>query len=177
MPDFYRGNPWPLEKFPPQNEQKQAFGQWWGTVATHEIVVKDVYEKILKLKSVSGHNIGCIGFCWGGLEAIQLGSDGKTFKCVATLHAARINEELIQKLQVPLYYGPADGDFAIEKAQEAMKSKENNDKIVNSSVFHYYKGQIHGFSAARGDFGKKETFQDVEIAIKEISQFFNKNLK
>ena len=67
MPDFYRGEPWPLSEFPPQNElQKKAFQSWLRGISADVVFRKDVYEKVLPHLWKSNHkDIGCIGFCLG----------------------------------------------------------------------------------------------------------------
>lgn len=67
MPDFYRGEPWPVGEFPPQSPlQQKAFQSWLRGIAADVVCRKDVYEKVLPHLWKSNHkDIGCIGFCWG----------------------------------------------------------------------------------------------------------------
>ena len=152
-----------------------AFGEWWQGVASHKVVVKDVYEKILTLESLEGHKIGVIGFCWGGLESILLGQDKDRFKCVAAIHPAQVTPEIIQQLTVPVYFGPADGDFEANKAENELKSVSK--KLARDSVFHRYHEMQHGFCAARGDWMNLKIWHQVEICVQETGKFFKKQLR
>ena len=49
MPDFYRGDPWPIEDFPFNDDELKAkcFKLWLQSIANDIVVRKDIYEKIL----------------------------------------------------------------------------------------------------------------------------------
>ena len=67
MPEFFRGDPWPLAHFPPTSDLDQrAFAAWKGGVASDIVARKDVYERVLPhLYSKKLTDIGVIGMCWG----------------------------------------------------------------------------------------------------------------
>ena len=67
MPDFYRGEAWPVTQFPPQSDlQQKAFNTWLKGIASDIVVRKDIYERVLPHLYKSKHEkIGVIGFCWG----------------------------------------------------------------------------------------------------------------
>lgn len=67
MPDFFRGEAWPIAEFPPQSDlQQQAFQAWKAGIASTVVMRKAVFENVLPhLYKSKIDTVGCIGFCWG----------------------------------------------------------------------------------------------------------------
>eukprot|EP01083_Nonionella_stella_P050443 134171_1 len=174
MPDFYRGEPWPVLEFPPQTElQQTAFKSWLDGIASDIVTRKDMYEKVLPhLYKSNIQSIGCIGFCWGGKQSFYMGQDAERFKCIASLHGAWIDAGKANALQVPVYYGPAEGDTSVKEIKAILDKK----KFGSQCVYHGFVDQKHGFCAARGDWSNESTKQAVDSALKETIQFFKDNL-
>ena len=179
MPDFFRKNPCKFDLIPPTTaEKQQKLTTWLKTTATNEIVLNDIKQYVLTLDFVQNRKIGIVGFCFGGKHGVSLADQkvmGKQLACVAVLHPSRINEQVLSQVKVPLYYGPADGDFEASKAKEAIEKSEYKD-ILKDCVFHQYQGMSHGFCAGRGDWKDEKVSKQVGIAITETSDFFNKHL-
>lgn len=179
MPDFFRKNPCKFELIPPDTDEKsKQFGVWLKTTATNEIVLNDIKQYVLTLDFVQNRQIGIVGFCFGGKHGVGLADQqliGKQLSCVAVLHPSRINEQVLSQVKVPLYYGPADGDFQASKAKEAISKSQYKD-ILKDCVFHQYEGMRHGFCAGRGDWKDDKVLKQVKIAIGETSDFFKKHL-
>jgi len=175
MPDFYRGDPWPIGNFPPTSElEKRAFSAWKDGVASDIVCRKDVYERVLPhLYSKKLTDIGVIGLCWGGKQSFLFGADSERFKAVASVHGAWIDAELTSALEVPLYYAPAKGDTHVNIVRNALTKK----KFAKQCVFKYFGNQQHGFCAARGDWSDRKVKKDVDLMLTQASKFFQATLK
>jgi len=43
MPDFFRNNPWPMDKFPPSKYQDE-WNEWWSKIASYDVVEHDIIK-------------------------------------------------------------------------------------------------------------------------------------
>mmetsp|Transcript_3509 Transcript_3509/g.6137 ORF Transcript_3509/g.6137 Transcript_3509/m.6137 type:complete len:252 (-) Transcript_3509:75-830(-) len=175
MPDFYRGEAWPIDQFPPSSDlQQTAFNTWRKGVAAEVVVRKDLYEKVLPhLHKSKLNDIGVVGFCWGGYQSFLMGADGERFKAVASVHGAWIDDKLCGALQVPVYYAPAKGDTDVKVVKKVLDAKP----FGKQCRYDAFADQEHGFCAARGDWKNTATKKAKEKVLKELCDFFNKNLK
>ena len=129
MPDFYRGNPWPMENFPPPN--KEEFGAWWSSTASLDIVRSSLDDLVFPFLEERGvQSTGVLGFCWGGLMAVSLAGEGSRFQGVASIHGARLTAELAEQMVIPGIFLPASDDPSIDPVREVLDQKEFGDQCV-----------------------------------------------
>lgn len=166
MPDFYRGNPWDLNNFPPPSWDDLMV--WWGQCATMEIVRADLDTHIYPfLKEQGIDTVGVAGTCWGGLVALTQASDSRV-SGIASLHGAKINKELASAAQCPVAILPAKDDPGME-LKEITDQKPFGDKCV----YKAYPDQAHGFTVGRGDWTDKTVREAALDALKTVSTFFD----
>jgi dienelactone hydrolase len=66
MPDFFDGNPFSLEKFPPKTEQDQQEVQaFFGGPANFAVNTEKLKAFAKTLKEDSYKKVGAYGYCWG----------------------------------------------------------------------------------------------------------------
>ena len=66
MPDFFEpGEPWPVDKFPPQGEDKKKLQEFFGGLAKPADAVAKLINVARTLKSEGVEFVGAYGFCWG----------------------------------------------------------------------------------------------------------------
>lgn len=88
MPDFFKGKPFPVDKYPPQGAAQQAELQlFFGTTANPLLTLP--YVKVIgeELKKEGVVKIGTLGFCWGGKISIKCGTEDWV-NGVAAIHPA-----------------------------------------------------------------------------------------
>jgi dienelactone hydrolase len=168
MPDFYRGNPWSLENFPPPD--KEAFGAWWSTTASLEVVQSTLQSLVLPYLQDRGvESTGVIGFCWGGLMATSMSGENSPFSGMVSIHGARLTGELAEQMTIPGCFLPASDDPSIEPVREVLDQKAFGDRCV----YQTFENQTHGFVAARGDWANDEAcYHDAMEALTIATNFF-----
>ena len=71
MPDFFEpGEPWPVDKFPPQGEDKKKLQEFFGGLAKPADAVAKLINVARTLKSEGVEFVGAYGFCWGSFVFI-----------------------------------------------------------------------------------------------------------
>ncbi|KAJ3314358.1 hypothetical protein HDU76_002419 [Blyttiomyces sp. JEL0837] len=171
IPDLCYGDPWPASQWPPESIEK-VFGHI-GKVAPFDNVKRDIKETQKYLQSEGSEHFGLVGFCWGGRNVALLTEDA-SYEAGAIVHPGPVTPEQADKVQAPLLIMPAmDDDKAMfEKVYEILKTKSFGDR----AVFKYFDDVPHGFCASRSDFTKELTAKRANEAIKEMHDFFVKNL-
>ena len=92
MPDFFRGKPWPMNAFPPRDEEEQkVFDEWFATVASVSDRKKDLDAIAQELKSQGVEKIGVYGFSWGAKIASLAGYEGTPFTGVVIVYPAMMH--------------------------------------------------------------------------------------
>lgn len=173
MPDFLRENPWPVDAFPPRNdEEKKKFGEWLDTVGNFERATKELTAVIDASKAQGAQKIALYGTCWGGKLATELAGKASPYVAVASVHPAFISPEDAQKVEVPIAFFPsrdepkADMDAfwaTLEKAHPAVFAK---------SEFKHYEHNHHGFAAARADLNDKTNYDAFQDVYQRLARFF-----
>lgn len=65
MPDFLKGQPWPVDKFPPESvADKAALQVFFGTTANPAFTLPYITAVGAELKKEGATKIGILGFCW-----------------------------------------------------------------------------------------------------------------
>ncbi|KAK3249694.1 hypothetical protein CYMTET_40886 [Cymbomonas tetramitiformis] len=169
-PDFFRGAPWPMEKFPPGPEDNLM--EWIMSAGSFDKVNADICKVMDLLKSRGATKFGALGFCWGGFITIQLAASER-FSAAGCVHAAFFSQdkELAENVMCPLIVLPAEGD-PMESVKEVLDTKP----FASKCVYKRFDDQIHGFVAARGDWTKPEVAAAAGEAIGLLANFFNANM-
>eukprot|EP01084_Bolivina_argentea_P162809 283289_1 len=175
MPDFFRGNPWPVNKEIKMDELMK----WKDKTATYDIVLDDMTNRILPSLQASGiENICFVGQCWGGNIGFRLGEcnnnniDSKTnnmFVGLVSIHGSSINDELCNKINIPICYCPTPKDQPVKPVKNILDKKDFSNKCIYKS----YDNMFHGFSGGRGDFRNKQNMTAVDDVINLSITFFN----
>ncbi|WFD31459.1 carboxymethylenebutenolidase [Malassezia sp. CBS 17886] len=164
MPDFLRGQPWPIDKFPPPKDEQDKFSQWLDTIGSIPDRLKDIDVVVAGLKAQGAEKIGLYGFCWGGKISLLASRQGSPFVGTAQVHPAFVSPEDAKPVAVPLAFFPS-GDEPEKDVNDFWNTfKESNPDAFKKSVTKYYTNMHHGFAAARADLNKEENyfaFQDV----------------
>ncbi|QBZ66251.1 hypothetical protein PoMZ_13224 [Pyricularia oryzae] len=173
MPDWFKGNPCPIEWYPPNTEEKQQkVGNWfkdWNPAETAAKVpdyVKAVQEKNPGIKSW-----GIIGFCWGGkIVCLTTSSDNNPFAAGASIHPAMVDAADAKNIKVPL--------IMLASKDEAAKDVSAFEESLPSSVpkhIETFGDQVHGWMAARADLKDARVKEEYTRGYKTVIEFFGKN--
>jgi len=79
MPDFLRGVPWSPET------DREKFREWLTTIPQDRFTA-DMNATINYLHSKSITNIGIVGFCWGGKQALIAAIHNSNIKTIVSIH-------------------------------------------------------------------------------------------
>ncbi|PNH58758.1 hypothetical protein VD0002_g8774 [Verticillium dahliae] len=172
IPDWFGGNPCPIEWYPPDTEEKQKnlgafFGQYpppkiAGLVPGYVRAARDKYPEIT--------DWAIIGYCWGGKVATLVTSGDETpFKAAASIHPAMVDPEDAKGVKVPfiLLASKEEPDEAVGKFAEALQVTKHVET---------FKDQIHGWMAARADLEDERVKEEYARGYKTVVEFFSKNL-
>jgi len=171
IPDWFAGDPCPIDWYPPDNEEKQKkLGAWFGANPPGSVaerlpgLVKALEAKYPKVKSW-----GVLGFCWGG-KVVSLVTSGNTnpFVIAAEAHPAMVDPKEAENIKVPLIM-LASG----EEPEDTVKQFEDQLKVVKH--VEIFKDQVHGWMAARADLSKDRVKEEYTRGYKTVLSFFAKN--
>jgi len=175
MPDFFKGKPYPLSKFPPKTaEDKAELQAFFGGAGN----IQNTLAKLTKfgetLRTGNIQRLGVYGLCWGGKVSMLASSDSTPFDAVSMIHPAMISPDDATKLTIPLaMYVSKD-----EPIDEVIKVNEliANKPFAAKNDYKLYANMHHGWAGARGnlnDAANKEEYEDVYTRLVE---FFKKTL-
>ncbi|KAF6772493.1 hypothetical protein AHF37_08471 [Paragonimus kellicotti] len=180
MPDFFRGQPWLLENFPPKD--RSHFINWVEQAGSWDIISQDLkraHEYLLTNGLDATASFGIIGFCWGGKQAIRACSGqshaqhlGFSFAAGVSLHGAFLGPDDAEHATVPMLFMPAGDDPAIDPLKAVLDKKP----FGHQCAYHRFDTETHGFAAARGDWNVPHTRQAIEKALTLTTEFFSKFL-
>ncbi|TIB71326.1 hypothetical protein E3Q23_02480 [Wallemia mellicola] len=157
LPDFFRGKPFPLEKFPPSNDKdKKELGDFFATIASPSARIPELLNLSNELRQKHS-KLGLVGYCWGAAIALNASTqDIKLFDAVAVLHPAMLDAGVVEKVKTPIGFFPSkDEDGAeVDKVIKILSSNEFKEK----NAYHHFKSEksIHGFAAARSNLQDEE---------------------
>ncbi|CBJ30749.1 conserved unknown protein [Ectocarpus siliculosus] len=176
MPDFCKGNPWPLENFPPKD--RSELGAWFGTTGKWETSIRPTFiPAVAHMKEHRGAEVvGVTGFCWGGMIAMKAASldpdaEGGV-KAGGTVHPAMLSAELAQDVKVPVLIMPSGEDPDHLPVKEVLDKKPFGDKCQ----YRRFDDMHHGFCAARGDWANAVQATRAAEAIDAFVKFYTANL-
>lgn len=173
MPDFLRGQPWPIDGFPPRDkEEEKRFGEWFETVASVPGCLKELTEVARDLQSKGAENIGLYGFCWGGKVTSMSGNEGTPFKGVAIIHPAFVFPDDSKGLVVPAAFFPSKDEPREDADKYWENLKQTHPDLASKSMYHYYGDMHHGFAAARADLKDEKNLAAAKDVYQRLAEFF-----
>jgi len=172
MPDWFKGEPCPIEWFPPDTEEKQknlgGFFQKFpppGVAGKVPAYVKAVSEKYPDVKEWA-----IIGYCWGGkVAALVTSSPENPFKVGVQCHPAMVDPSEAEKIKVP-FMMLASGD---EPAEDVKKF---DAKLSVPKHVETFQDQIHGWMAARSDLENERVKSEYKRGYETILTFLSKHM-
>jgi len=172
MPDFFEGKPADISWYPPDTEEKgKKLGEFFQTAAAPPKTVEKVNSVMSELlsKNAGIQNWGIVGYCWGGKIVNLVSTTGTPFKAAATCHPAMVDPNDATNVTIPMMMLPSK-----DEDQEAVDNYEKNLEVPHQ--VEWFKDQIHGFMAARGDLEKEDVKAAYEKAYQLLLNFFHKQL-
>ena len=174
MPDFFEGEPLSLSAFPPDTDEKKKIVEEFRITKTpmgpHMDEMKAVIATAKGKEEWKGLPWGGYGLCWGGkMVVLQSGKD-TPFKASGQAHPGRLEVEDVKAITIPhiCLFSKEDGSpELIEEYGNALKEKKEN-------VVEKYETMVHGWMAARSDFGDAEVVKEFERGYGQLADFFTK---
>jgi len=177
LPDFFRGEPWPLDQFPIQD--MSVLSAWMGKQSEWSHVGPIFEAATAFLKADGAIKIGAFGFCWGAKMCIILGRDASKVDALAFLHPSAFNEEDFRLVKVPLINLPSKDEPDMLPLHKVLE--ESNPEIAAKSAHHRFDDVHHGWCAARGyqvtDFGDSHVSKRATDALNLVHEFFASRLQ
>ncbi|KAF7552696.1 hypothetical protein G7046_g7335 [Stylonectria norvegica] len=171
IPDWFKGEPCPIEWYPPDNEDKQKkLGNFFGTFPPPKIagLVPD-YVKAVQAGNSSIAKFGILGYCWGGkVVALATKAASNPFSIAASIHPAMVDAADAEDIKIPTIL-LASG----EEPAEDVKKFEDTLKVPKH--VETFGDQVHGWMAARADLDDPRVKAEYERGYKVVLTFFNKN--
>ncbi|KAK4227538.1 hypothetical protein QBC38DRAFT_477692 [Podospora fimiseda] len=171
IPDWFEGEPCPIEWYPPNTEEKQkSLGAFFGKNPPPGVAAKlPAFVKALGAKNPSIKSWGVLGFCWGGkvVSLVTSGSENP-FVVGAECHPAMVDPKEAEGIKIPLILLASK-----EEPDDKVKQFEENLKV--SKHVETFKDQIHGWMAARADLSDARVKEEYARGYKTVLDFFAKN--
>ncbi|UNI24064.1 Carboxymethylenebutenolidase [Purpureocillium takamizusanense] len=171
IPDWFKGEPCPIECYPPDNEEKQKkLGNFFGTFPPPKIAgYMPDYVKALKEKNPSVSKYGILGMCWGGkVVALSIKADTNPFSVAASIHPAMVDPADAEGITIPM-------TLLASKEEPADTVKQFEDALKVPKHVETFSDQIHGWMGARGDLSDARVKEEYERGYKTVLNFFAKH--
>lgn len=170
MPDLFKGEPCPIEWYPPDTEEKQKqLGGFFGKNPPQGAAAAlPDYVKAASAKYPSVKSWALLGHCWGGkVVSLVTSSDANPFKAGVECHPAMVDPSEAPKIKVPLA-------MLASQDEPADDVKKFEDGLTGPKHVEIFGDQIHGWMAARADLEnprvKEEYTRGYETVLKFLSQ-------
>ncbi|ETS77822.1 hypothetical protein PFICI_09884 [Pestalotiopsis fici W106-1] len=172
MPDWFKGQPCPIEIFPPDtDDKKKQLGAFFEKFPPPS-VAKQVpeYIKAVQSKHPEIKDWAIMGFCWGGkVVSLTVSSPDNIFKAGVECHPAMVEPEDAKKIKIPLCM-LASKDEPVEDVKK-FEQNLSGPKHVES-----FSDQIHGWMAARSDLEDSRVKEEYTRGYKTVVEFLGKHL-
>ncbi|KAK1701442.1 dienelactone hydrolase [Colletotrichum godetiae] len=171
IPDWFAGEPCPIEWFPPNTEEKQKnLGGFFQKFPPPKIAEQTPdYVKAIQSKYSSIESFATIGYCWGGkVVSLVASGDKNPFKVAAEIHPAMVEPEDAKGIKIPLIMLASQ-----DEPEEDVKKFEANLNVTKH--VETFKDQIHGWMAARSDLEDSRVKEEYTRGYKTVLEFFEKN--
>ncbi|KAK0723811.1 Alpha/Beta hydrolase protein [Apiosordaria backusii] len=170
IPDWFKGEPCPIEWYPPNTEEKQKnLSAFFAKNPPPDVAAK-LPEYVKALKEKTGvKEWAVLGFCFGGkVVSLVTSSDSNPFVVAAECHPAMIDPKEAEGIKIPLI-------LLASKEEPADKVKEFEAKLKVPKHVETFTDQIHGWMAARGDLSDARVREEYIRGYKTVLDFFAKH--
>ena len=174
MPDFFYGQPFSKEDFPPDTPEKQkAMGEFFSGPANTDTVSKKTLELVKELGDhEEGKNVNkwaSLGMCWGGKIVSLTAQKGTPFSAAAEVHPAMVDPEDAKGIAIPIaMLASGDEDKDAVKGFEASCSGKKHVETFGD--------QVHGWMAARADLEDQRVKEEYERGYRVLLEFYHEHL-
>ncbi|KAL2127107.1 hypothetical protein VTI74DRAFT_11322 [Chaetomium olivicolor] len=172
MPDWFKGEPCPIEWYPPNTPEKQQnLGNFFKKNPAQGVAAKlPDFVKALQAQNPSVKSWAVLGYCWGGkVVSLVTSSDNNPFSAGAECHPAMVDPSDAVGIKVPLIMLASK-----EEPDDKVAEFEANLKSAAKHV-ETFKDQIHGWMAARADLKDERVKEEYSRGYKTVLEFFAKN--
>ncbi|KAI0458136.1 hypothetical protein F5B21DRAFT_461436 [Xylaria acuta] len=172
IPDWFEGEPCPIEWFPPDNEEKQKnLGGFFqknpppGVASQIPGYVKALSEKYPEIKEWA-----ILGFCWGGkVVSLVTASPENPFKAGIEAHPAMVDPEDAKKIKIPLA-------LLASKDENPGDVKKFEANLTGPKYVETFPDQIHGWMAARSDLEDERMKSEYKRGYQTVLKFLQEHL-
>ncbi|KAI9734882.1 MAG: hypothetical protein M1834_001962 [Cirrosporium novae-zelandiae] len=160
VPDFFKGEPLPLNMVPMDTDEKKAAGAKFisekaGIPQNIDMLLKVTTEAKEKWSNVEAW--GVFGLCWGGKVVALVSGSGTLFKVSGQAHPARLAKEDAEQMTIPhicLFSHDEPADL-VKEYSDVLSAKDINE-------FETYSTMHHGWMGARADLKNEENAKEYE---------------
>ncbi|KAK9419424.1 putative Dienelactone hydrolase domain-containing protein [Seiridium unicorne] len=171
IPDWFNGEPCPIEYFPPDNDEKQKkLGAFFEKHSPPSVAQKvPDYIKAVQSKHPEIKEWAIIGFCWGGkVVSLVISSDDNIFKAGVECHPAMVEPEDAKKIKIPVCLLASK-----DEPEEDVKKFEQN--LSGAKHVESFSDQIHGWMAARSNLEDSRVKAEYTRGYQTAIEFLGKN--
>jgi len=170
VPDWFNGEPCPIEWYPPNTEEKQQ--KLGGFIQKHPapgVAAKmPAFIRALSARYPSIASWGVIGYCWGGkVVSLVTSGAGNPFAVAAEVHPAAVDPGDAASIGVPLI-------MLASKEEPAEVVEQFGSALKGPSHVERFEDQIHGWMAARADLSDARVREEYARGYKTVLDFFAK---
>ena len=172
IPDFFEGEPCPIEWYPPTDEEKQKNLGGFFQKNPPTKAVKQIPDiiKAAKAKYPSVTDWAIIGYCWGGkVVSLVTSGEGNPFKVGAEIHPAMVDPKEAEGIKVPLL-------LLASKEEPAEDVAKFEAALTGPKHVETFKDQVHGWMAARADLEDERVKEEYSRGYQTVLDFFAKHL-
>lgn len=172
MPDWFKGEPCPLEWFPPNTEEKQKnLGAFFGKNPPPGVAEKvPGYIKAVQEKNPQIKEWAIMGYCWGGkVISLAVSSPDNVFKAAVSIHPAMVDASEAEKIKIPVC-------LLASKDEDAEEVKKYEANLTGPKHVETFGDQIHGWMAARSDLEDPRVKEEYVRGYDTVLKFLSKNL-
>jgi len=185
IPDFFRGKPFPSEKFPPfesplkhgptTDEDKKQFQDFFSDAGRPDLRLPELLRVAAWVKAAGAPSVGVYGLCWGAKVAIMAGGqDPAVFSSVAQAHPAMLSVDDFEALKVPIatYISQDEEKDVAEQGIKIANAKPFGKK----NDFKVYPDMHHGFAGSRSNLADPAHLAGFEDVYQRLATFFKATL-
>ncbi|KAI1352702.1 alpha/beta-hydrolase [Xylaria sp. FL0043] len=172
IPDWFKGEPAPLEWFPPDTDEKQKKLSSFFQQNSPPSVASQVpgYVKALSEKYPEIKEWAILGFCWGGkVVSLVSASPENPFKAGVEAHPAMVDPKDAENIKIPLA-------LLASKDENAGDVKKFEANLTGPKHVETFPDQIHGWMAARSDLSDERVKNEYKRGYETVLNFLNEHL-
>ncbi|KAL2149861.1 hypothetical protein VTH82DRAFT_7537 [Thermothelomyces myriococcoides] len=171
IPDWFKGEPCPIEWYPPNTPEKQKnLGVFFGKNPPQGVAdALPGFVDTLKTQHPEIKSWAIVGYCWGGkVVSLITSSDKNPFSIAAECHPAMVDPKEAETIKVPLA-------LLASKEEPEDKVKQFEANLKGPKHVETFKDQIHGWMAARSDLSDNRVKEEYTRGYQTLLDFFAKN--